>query len=55
MKFTREQLEELRDEFEERKPKPYRCVDRMCGALDCANCFPFTYNQPTESEDEPSE
>lgn len=27
----------------EPKRKPYRCSDGMCGALDCARCYPFTW------------
>ena len=29
--------EELRRQ--DRKPRLFRCSDRMCGGLDCANCY----------------
>lgn len=37
---------------------PYRCTDRMCGALDCLNCYPQTADEepepePEEHDDEP--
>jgi len=55
MKFTPEQLEEIRDdEFEERKPKSYRCLDRLCGALDCTNCYP-DQRENEEAKDETDE
>lgn len=24
---------------------PYRCTDRMCGALDCSNCHPEGFDE----------
>lgn len=36
------ELEDARYDEVENGPcvGPYRCVDRMCGALDCSNCYP---------------
>ena len=31
--------DELRNEFSSRRA-PYKCPDGMCGALDCARCYP---------------
>lgn len=40
----------------EKKRRVYACKDRMCGALDCATCFPNTYDEPDcESELDESE
>jgi hypothetical protein len=35
-----EDLSDDRAEFKPRKPKRYHCLDRLCGALDCTNCYP---------------
>lgn len=44
MTFTAEELEDMRAEFPEPPPRPqYACADRMCGALDCATCFPSSW------------
>lgn len=37
--FTPEEAEMLHEEFRDRRPKLFRCSDRMCGNLDCANCL----------------
>lgn len=29
---------------------PYRCTDRMCGALDCSNCYPGGCEPEPEEE-----
>ncbi len=41
------------DESDEPRPKKrrtYFCSDRMCGANDCENCFPFQ-EEPTNEDD----
>jgi len=48
----------LREECDENWPKKrraYRCSDRMCGAEDCATCYPFAHLEQSledETEDE---
>lgn len=46
-----EDFSEDRKEFKPRKPKRYRCLDMMCGALDCWTCYPDQREQ--QDEDEP--
>ena len=31
--------EEIRREERAKRPKVYRCSDRMCGGRDCATCY----------------
>lgn len=33
-------------------PKPYRCVDGMCGAEDCARCRPSSYDAYEDDDDD---
>ena len=33
------------------KRRTNRCKDRMCGALDCPNCYPFTYDHAHSEEE----
>jgi hypothetical protein len=45
-------MKDLDDEsYPEKKRRAYRCKDRMCGAVDCANCFPNTYDEPHSAEE----
>lgn len=47
---------DLRDEGNSpsRYRSPYRCTDRMCGALDCSNCHPEGEGRETCAQcDEP--
>lgn len=39
-----------RAEFKPRKPKRYRCLDRLCGATDCTNCYPDQRDEKEEDE-----
>jgi len=48
---ARERRAEERAEFP-RKRRPAGCRDRMCGATDCPNCFPSSWDQ---EKDEPEE
>ena len=41
--LTPEERADLRDEFEPRRKRRYRCSDRMCGAEDCENCHPEAF------------
>ena len=34
----RDSREEAQREYD-RRPRLFRCADRMCGGLDCANCY----------------
>jgi len=35
-----DRMAEARAEYEaEKRPRLFRCSDRMCGGLDCANCY----------------
>lgn len=43
------ELEYDLDERPSKRRKTYRCLDRMCGATDCWNCFP---SQPVSDDDE---
>lgn len=43
-------------DFDERPPKRkhyMRCHDRMCGALDCPTCYPLTYMDDHQPDEEP--
>ena len=46
--------DDYRDELAaERKRKHWpRCRDRMCGATDCPTCYPLSFDQGDEPEDE---
>lgn len=34
-----DRLAEAREEYADRRKPLFRCSDRMCGGLDCANCY----------------
>jgi hypothetical protein len=45
-------LEDLRDEFPRKRRPKYACADRMCGAQDCATCFPFSWDDSRKQSEE---
>lgn len=45
---VKEETETIRQET--KKPRLFRCCDRLCGGTDCANCYPAL--EYSEQEDE---
>lgn len=41
------------EDYDEPRKRPrFSCSDRMCGATDCANCHPMTYDNQEEPTNE---
>lgn len=45
-----DELADLKAEVEPKRRRAIACHDRMCGALDCPNCFPE--GQADDAEDD---
>lgn len=54
--FLKYEDDDCVDLSEFKKPRPrFWCRDRMCGGLDCSNCYPNQPCERDEPEDEESE